>query len=564
MLFEVITIAALGLPIVPPTIGLTTTHSPAAQQLAAVERIQEKTTPTPTIPSTETLEKNGAIIGEITFLIKDIFDPTNPKESGALYRLVNKLHINTKPSTVSDLLLFKTGDPFTALSLAESERILRSQRFIFDARIRPIAYANNVVDIEVITTDVWTLGISFHYGREGGQNRTSYELRDSNLLGSGKELRVQRTANVDRTETTFGYHDPNTASNHGDLDIEYSDNSDGLNKLISMRRPFISLESTWSYSTLFNQNERTDSVYTNGEISDYYHHHLELYEASLGYSAGIINNKTKRWTFGFTSKTDFYSVIDQTNDADILPLDSKLVYPWISFDVVENNFIKTRRIDFINRTEDLNLGQSYNIKLGWSDKDLHAYSNTLLYETHYSIGYKPTENQLYLSELHILGQLTEGHSDNLNINTITKFYYPFLPNQVFHYKLDIEIARNADSANQIMLGGDTGLRGYPLRIQEGDRKVLFTLEHRFYTDWHVLQLMYVGGALFFDIGRAWGSDAPPGPNSGVLKDVGFGLRLSSSRASKGKVLHIDYAFPMDGDGATVDKYQFNVVTEATF
>lgn len=563
MLLESITFAALGLMSPTPTAAPETSPLLSNTHLAAVERIKEKTEPTPTIPSNAVLEKNGAIIGEITFLVKDVFDTNNPRESGGFYRLVNKLHINTQPSTVRDLLLFKTGDAFTALSMQESERILRGQRFIFDARIQPIAYSNNIVDIEVITTDVWTLGISIHASREGGQNRSSYELRDSNILGSGKELRIQRSNNVDRTEKIFGYHDPNTASNHGELDIEYSDNSDGLNKYVNMKRPFISLETTWSYNAIYNHNERTDSVYTNGIISDYFHHHTELYEFSLGYSAGIVNNKAKRWTFGFTNSTDLYTPNNQTIDIGDLPNDTKLVYPWLSFDYIENKYIKTKRVNFINRPEDLNLGESYTIKLGWSDKDLHAYTNSLLYETHYQTSYKPTSNQLYLSEFHLTGRMTEGHTDNISINAITKYYYPFLPNQIFHYKLDMEVARGSDSTNQIMLGGDTGLRGYPIRVQEGDRKVLFSLEHRFYTEWHILQMVYVGGALFFDIGRAWSDDTPNGPNDGVLKDVGFGLRLSSSRASKGKVLHVDFAFPMDGD-EMVDKYQFNVITKASF
>lgn len=563
MLLESITFAALGLLTTPTVISLPSTTEQHHTKLAAVERIKEKTEPTPTIPSNEILEKNGAIIGEITFLVKDIFDNNNPKENGRLYRLVNKLHISTQPSTVSDLLLFKPGDTFSAQSLQESERILRNQRFLFDARIRPSAYKNNIVDIEVITTDVWTLGISFHFGREGGQNKSSFELRDSNILGTGKEVRIERSSNIDRTEKTFAYRDPNTASNHGELDLEYSDNSDGLNKFFNMQRPFYSLESTWSYNTLYNKNERTDSIYTNGIITDYYHHQSERYKFAIGFSEGIVDNKSKRWTFGFTNSTDLFSPTDRTVNLNDLPQDTKLVYPWVSLEVIENKYIKTRRLNFINRTEDLNLGQTYSIKLGWSDKDLHAYTNSLIYQGQYHTAYKPTPNQLYLSDLTLSGRMTEGHSDNFAINTITQYYYPFLPNQIFYYKLDVEVMRNQDDGSQIMLGGDTGLRGYPARIQQGDRKMLFSLEHRFYTDWHVLQLMYVGGALFFDIGRAWSSDSPDGPNDGALKDAGFGLRLSSSRASKGKVLHIDYAFPMNGDD-TIDKFQFSVVMKASF
>src|SRR4029453_7544016 len=59
---------------------------------------------------------------------------------------------------------------------------------------------------------------------------------------------------------------------------------------------------------------------------------------------------------------------------------------------------------------------------------------------------------------------------------------------------------------QLLLGGDNGLRGYPLRYQAGDALALFTLEQRFYTDWQPLKLVNVGAAVFFDAGRAWGQD----------------------------------------------------------
>ena len=32
------------------------------------------------------------------------------------------------------------------------------------------------------------------------------------------------------------------------------------------------------------------------------------------------------------------------------------------------------------------------------------------------------------------------------------------------------------------LGGDTGLRGYPLRYQNGNQRALFTVEERLYTN----------------------------------------------------------------------------------
>ena len=46
---------------------------------------------------------------------------------------------------------------------------------------------------------------------------------------------------------------------------------------------------------------------------------------------------------------------------------------------------------------------------------------------------------------------------------------------------------------------------------------LMNLEERAYTDWYPFRLIRVGGAVFYDGGRAWGGSNPNTANSGLLK-----------------------------------------------
>lgn len=87
--------------------------------------------------------------------------------------LAERLHIRTKPATIRAQLPFKSGDRYNAQKRAETERNLRRQRFIYDARIVPVRFADGKVDINVITKDVWTLDPSVSFGRAGGVNSTS-------------------------------------------------------------------------------------------------------------------------------------------------------------------------------------------------------------------------------------------------------------------------------------------------------------------------------------------------------------------------------------------------------
>jgi hypothetical protein len=50
---------------------------------------------------------------------------------------------------------------------------------------------------------------------------------------------------------------------------------------------------------------------------------------------------------------------------------------------------------------------------------------------------------------------------------------------------------------------------------------------------------------------------------GLLRDIGFGLRLGNSRSGLGNVLHVDVAFPLDGVSA-IDKVQFLIETKQSF
>ena len=49
-----------------------------------------------------------------------------------------------------------------------------------------------------------------------------------------------------------------------------------------------------------------------------------------------------------------------------------------------------------------------------------------------------------------------------------------------------------DLDDQILLGGDNGLRGYPLRYQDGTERALWTVEQRYFTDWYPFRLFRVG------------------------------------------------------------------------
>ena len=75
--------------------------------------------------------------------------------------------------------------------------------------IRPEAYHDGVVDVEVITHDVWTLQPGIIFSRSGGADAFGFDISDSNFLGTGKSLEIGHSTNVDRSSSFVAWTDPN-------------------------------------------------------------------------------------------------------------------------------------------------------------------------------------------------------------------------------------------------------------------------------------------------------------------------------------------------------------------
>src|SRR5439155_196700 len=105
---------------------------------------------------------------------------------------------------------------------------------------------------------------------------------------------------------------------------------------------------------------------------------------------------------------------------------------------------------------------------------------------------------------------------------------------------------------------------FAMGFQSSAQRALLNVEERVYTDWYPLRIFRVGGAVFYDLGRAWGGPLATTDNTGWLSNAGVGLRILSARASFGSVLHIDFAFPLHNTDPAIKPAQFLVTTSKTF
>lgn len=523
---------------------------------------QKERQPTP-VPPADELERAGAVIGEIFIDAQNIFDLNDPKEDKVLFRAANGLHIKTRDGVIRQQLLFRSGEPYSQRLLAESERILRSARYLYDASVRPIAWHDGRVDVAVTTRDVWTLNPGISYGRHGGTNTYGFELEELNILGTGTSLSLARKSGIDRDSTIVEYKDPHLASSWVSLKARYSDNSDGSLRHLDVQRPFYALDSRWAAGGTGVDDDRVDSLYDLGKIVDQFRVREKSGQAYWGWSRGLDNGWTRRWRVGAAYDEHAFEPTPGWTGASVLPEDRKLVYPWVSFELIEDSYGKFNNRDQIGRTEDFFLGTRLQAKLGWSDSTFGADRDALMFETSIGQGIERTEASTLLMTGSLSGRLESGELRNTMIDSAIRYYVKQSPRRLFFTTLAASAGRNLDLDEQLLLGGDNGLRGYPLRYQGGTARALLTVEQRYFTDWYPFRLFRVGAAAFIDIGRTWGDTPVNTPSLGLLKDIGIGLRIGNSRSGLGNIIHVDLAIPLDGD-SSIDKVQILVETKERF
>jgi len=540
----------------------------------------------------------GSIIGSVHVVNHDIFDTDRPEENRRLFRLANRLHRTTRGKVIERQLLFKPGDVFSPELVAESARLLRTNDYLYDVEVKPTLRQDGKVDVEVVTRDVWTLTGGVSFGRAGGVNTTSFSAEDTNVFGTGKDLAVARIGTVDRISNLVRYTDPNLAGSRYQFLVSYAKNTDGGRQRLELERPFFALDSRWAAGLRLFRDDRLEQLYTGGKVATGFRHVNESAQIYGGLSRGLVDGTTRRWELGFTwSRDDFtnappFSIQDLPGfhffKASLKPLvstpakqlfappeDRALAYPWVRFESVENRFVVEKDLDRIQRSEDLNLGRQWNLLVGYSAPAFGGTGNRWVFQGAASNGWRPTPRQLVLAQLGASGRWFRSDAENLVAGGRVRWYARDFGDNVFYSSLGADLAHRLDGEDQLLLGGDSGLRGYPLRYQAGDRRVLFTVEQRFFSDRELFHLVHPGAAFFFDAGRAWFVDAPLNPlerffqtsqnaYGKMLRDIGLGLRLGSSRSSRGAVVHLDVAFPLDRKGADIRAVQWLVSTRDTF
>ncbi len=516
-----------------------------------VPAMAQQTNPLPTF---EQLEAEGAIIGEILIDNQNIFDLANPKENNIFFRAANALHIRTRVGVIRRQLLFKRGDPVSVQQMEETERNLRNNAYLYEVQIRPVAYQNGVVDIEIVTRDTWSLDPGLGFSRKGGENTSKYGLKELNLIGTGAGIEWQREEAERGTTDSYQFNNDLILGTRARFNFTYVNGYNDTGQFATLERPFYKLDARWAAGVSASATEQLVSTYSNNVLTSQYQRQRRAASVFGGWSKGLVDGWTRRYSFGLDYLEDKNELVAGAPPPSQLPVDEVRVSPFLRFGVIQDRFVKTKNRDQVERPEFFLLGFASDIKLGYAATGLGSTRPAWNYAASISNGWDLSRDRILTAAFSAAGLYADGEDQDQLLSGAVQYYVPQSKRAQTYVGLKLDAASDVTRTNQLSLGGESGLPGYPANYQTGDRRTLLNVEQRLYSDWYPFRLFRVGGAVFFDAGRAWGGEIVNTEESGWLANVGFGLRIFSVRSAFGTVWRLDVAVPIDPQG-DIPSYQ---------
>jgi hypothetical protein len=333
-------------------------------------------------------------------------------------------------------------------------------------------------------------------------------------------------------------------------------NSDGKGHQFRIGFPFYKLaaQRAWGLESLALHQETSN--YVEGEVTHKIGVETKQDSIFYGWSQSKTPQLTERYRLGWQQESRHYF---PTHSNPELQPESKQAYPWISYELLENHYIERENFKTMGRTEDISLGQQFLIEAGFLHPKFGADDSYLKLLSRYSKGYSPTSNQLSLVTADTTAWVGDGSYRGLRANLKAEWNLYNDSWASWHLSGEWHTADNLQHGEQLLLGGNNGLRGYPTGFRSGEHSALVSAERRFYFKKNLFGVAKLGAAAFIDAGTTWGT----GQRADWFGDAGVGLRIIPTRSSSGKIISVDLAIPFSAKGK-IDQFQILVGTGAEF
>ena len=474
-------------------------------------------------------------IDEIDIIRRDIFDTTVASEKTFIGPLANSFHWLTKERVIRNELLFTEYDMYDPALVEETERNLRNLGFIGNISTLVDTTSDSTVRVEVHTQDKWTLGVSPSYQQGGGVESFGFTMKDDNFLGNGQSISMGYDHHTDRSnphgiETIFS--ERHLFGSRWATRFQYK-NSELLRLTsASFDHPYYSDEASWAANFYTDYSDVRVPYYENGtRVSE---NIIGRQLQTAFYSSSFGDDLKWRPAVGIVRIHSSGPHLRSFDNLDLLN---------ISMNVMRRKYHERAYVDNHGRIEDIPEGFLGNILFGRNfhlshpdGPDYYLQSNWL-----HAIS---SGDRYYFGYASSLTTFLGGTGNRET--TLDGFLLQYLKpryDQTLVARLSGTFGFDWSPERQMYLGTTSGLRGYNNFAFAGQRRLVYTLEYRYFAPVSVW-IFRPGATAFYDGGAVWDQDDNI-HDQRFHHSVGFGLQIENTKQQGSGSIRIDLAYNAD-------------------
>ena len=437
----------------------------------------------------------GKIIRNINIITLDPFGyselDTTKKARNWTERTGNRIHIKTSRLAIRNTLLIKKNKPFDSILVKESERLIRTQRFVNRVAISPQLIANNSdsIDINIRVLDSWSIIPKGSISSSG----SNFKLNDRNILGSGHELNTKFRSRFSDGKNAYGvaYTAPNFKNTFIRTTVRYDiDLDDYYTKSVNIERLFYSPLTKWAGGIYLDKQFRKDTLPDNTATFALQNFKYNSHDLWLGRAFKIWNRNTESGrTTNLIVSGRFLNVKYLESPSLIYdPTDfySDEKFSFLGIGVASRKFIQDKYIFRNGIIEDVPIGKIFGITSGYQIKNSHG---------RYYMGARAAFGNFYrwgfLSANFEFGTFFDSSQATQSAFSFQANYFTKLTSlgkwklrQFIKPQLIIGAKRDTSIGDQLTINDNYGIQGFN-STNYGTQKAILTLQTQTYAPWNL-------------------------------------------------------------------------------
>ncbi|MBK6967501.1 MAG: hypothetical protein IPH20_27295 [Bacteroidales bacterium] len=442
----------------------------------------------------------------------------------------NRLHIKSQPITIRNLLLFRKNQVFDSLLVKESERLVRSSKYVTDVSffIKATAKNSDSVDIYIRELDKWSL----IPGAVVTNSRVTFKLTERNFLGMGHESRNSFTwhHSSGKTSYTTSYFIPNIRNTYINGTFQLgTDEFRNYTRRIAVDRPFYSPLAKWAAGVDFAYQSRWifhstgDSLPTRMRLS---YNNRDFW---AGNAIQIYKGKSedKRATNFITAirflRVRYFEKPDESSE--LQPFYNDENFYLASAGISKRKYVQDKYIFKFGITEDVPVGNVFNLTGGYQQR---ANGDRVYLGARISVGNYYQWG--YLGSSVGLGTFIRSSKSQQGILTAEINYFTLLK-EIGKWKFrqfikpELTIGLNRYANDSLTINDGYGLNGFTSPALSGTSRMLVTLQTQSYSPWNFIGFRF--GPYFTWTFGMLGDETTGFSKSRVYSQFGLGVLIKN-------------------------------------